>query len=113
MLAVQELEVALQATPTSFEVLKALAEAEFELARYPRALGHAKRAVTVAPKDAPMRALLGDAYFKLRRFKESSEAYAAAVALAPNDASIRARQKRAGEKVGAPPEETAPATQLE
>jgi hypothetical protein len=111
MLAVQELEVALQATPSSPEVLKALAEAEFELARYPRALGHARRAVEVAPKDGPIRALLGDAYFKLRRFKEASESYAAAVALAPSDASIRARQKRAGEKVGGIPEESPPAQQ--
>jgi serine/threonine protein kinase len=108
MLAVQELEGALLAAPSSPEVLKALAEAEFELARYPRALAHARRAVSLAPKDAPTRALLGDAYFKLRRFKEASEAYAAAVALAPDDASIRARQKRAGEKMGVIPPETSP-----
>jgi serine/threonine-protein kinase len=100
MLAVQELEVAVLAAPSSHEAVKGLAEAEFELARYGRALAHARKAASLAPKDAPTRALLGDAYFKLRRYKDAGEAYATAVALAPGDASIRARQRRAREKIG-------------
>ena len=101
----QELEIALLASPSSQEALKALAAAEFELAHYSRALAHSRRVVSMAPKDASSRALLGDAYFKLKRFKEASEAYAAAVALAPSDASIRSRQRRAREKVSGGPAE--------
>jgi eukaryotic-like serine/threonine-protein kinase len=108
VLAAQELEVAVLAAPSNPEALRALAEAEFELARYPRALAHARRAAALSPKDASTRALVGDAYFKLKRFKEASEAYASAVALAPGDASIRARQRRAREKVSGP-DETPPA----
>jgi serine/threonine protein kinase len=108
ILAVQELEIALLATPSSHEAVKALAEAEFELARYGRALAHARKAVALAPKDAPSRALLGDAYFKLRRYKDAGDAYAAAGALAPGDASIRARQKRAREKIGGADKGAAP-----
>ncbi len=109
ILAVQELEVAVLAAPSSHEALKALAEAEFELARYSRALGHARKAASLAPKDASTRALIGDAYFKLRKFKDALESYAGAMALAPGDGSIRARQRRAREKMSGGGEETAPA----
>jgi serine/threonine protein kinase len=101
--AVHELEISVLASPTSHDAVKALAEAEFELARYSRALPHARRAVALAPEAASTQALLGDAYFKLRRFDEAALAYAAAAALAPDDASIRARHLRAREKAGGVP----------
>ena len=54
MRAVQELENACQASPRDPEALRALAEAEFELARYGRALGHARKAAMLAPARGPL-----------------------------------------------------------
>ena len=98
--AVQELEIATAALPSSHEALRALAEAEFELARYPRALTHARKAASLAPRDARTRSLLGDAYFKLRRYREAAEAYGVAANLAPRDSSLRARHQMARGKIG-------------
>jgi tetratricopeptide (TPR) repeat protein len=98
--AVQELETASQASPRDHEALRALSEAEFELARYGRALTHARKAVSLAPREARYRLLVGDNYFKLRRYREAAEAYGAAANLSPGDASIRARQQLARDKIG-------------
>ena len=86
MRAVQELENACQASPRDHEALRALAEAEFELARYGRALGHARKAAMLAPREAKYRMLVGDSFFKLRRYREAADAYGFAAALAPGDA---------------------------
>jgi Flp pilus assembly protein TadD len=100
MRAVQELENACQASPRDPEALRALAEAEFELARYGRALGHARKAAMLAPREARFRMLVGDSLFKLRRYKEAADAYGFAAALAPGDAAIRSRQQLAKDKIG-------------
>ncbi len=100
MRAVQELESACQASPRDPEALRALAEAEFELARYGRALAHARKAAFLAPREAQHRMLVGDSFFKLRRYREAADAYGFAAALAPGDAAIRARQQLARQKIG-------------
>ena len=109
MRAVQELENAVPASPRDPEALRALAEAEFELARYGRALAHARRAAMLAPARGPLPRAGGRRLFKLRRYKEAAEAYGVAVALAPGDAAIRVapaagpgedRQRRRGQPVG-------------
>jgi serine/threonine-protein kinase len=108
MRAVQELENACQASPRDPEALRALAEAEFELARYGRALGHARKAAMLAPRDARFRMLVGDSLFKLRRYKEAADAFGFAAALAPGDAAIRARMQLAKEKIGSGDEARGP-----
>jgi serine/threonine protein kinase len=103
MRAVQELEAAAAADPQSPWALRALAEAEFELARYGRALTHARKAASLAPREAGIRALVGDASFKLRRYRDAAESYSIAVNLSPGDASLRARLDQARQKLGAGP----------
>jgi serine/threonine protein kinase len=98
--AVQELETAAAADPQSPWALRALAEAEFELARYGRALTHARKAAVLAPREAGIRALVGDASFKLQRYRDAAEAYGIAVSLSPGDASLRARLEQAKQKIG-------------
>ena len=100
MRAVQELESAASASPGNPEALRALAEAEFELARYGKALTHARKAAALAPREPRHRLLAGDAFFKLRRYREAAEAYGVAAGLAPNDASIKARQQLARDRIG-------------
>jgi tetratricopeptide (TPR) repeat protein len=108
--AAEQLEEVSNASPTSPDVLAALAEAEFELARYSRAVTHAKKAATLAPRNVRYQSLLGDSYFKLNRMREAAQAYAAAAALAPQDPSIRDRKARAeaamsGDRSSGPPEQ--------
>jgi hypothetical protein len=104
MRAVAQLEEVAQASPHNHEALGALAEAEFELARYAFAVNHARRAVTFAPRNARYQALLGDSLFKLRRFREASRAYAAAMAASPNEPAYRERKARADKLTGSPAE---------
>ena len=100
MRAIQELEGAVESSPSHHEAFGALAEAEFELARYGRALAHARRAATLAPRNPSYRVLVGDACFKLQRLREAAEAYTQAAILAPHDTAVQARQARVKEKLG-------------
>ncbi len=97
--AQHELETAFEANPSSPQILGALAEAEFELSQYARALAHAQRAAALSPRVMKHRVLAGDACFKLGRFTESVDEYAAAAAVDPGDATIRARLDRARDKL--------------
>ena len=102
MLAKRELEAVCRVEPRNHEALRALAEAEFELALYSQALSHARRAVALAPDLVHYQTLLGDALYKLRKYDRAIDAYASALALAPNDSSIRRRYDRTREKIDAP-----------
>jgi serine/threonine protein kinase len=104
MRAVALLEEVAQAAPHNHEALGALAEAEFELARYAFAVNHARRAVGLSPRNARYQALLGDSLFKLRRFREASRAYAAAMAAAPGESAYRERKSRSDALIGSPAE---------
>jgi serine/threonine protein kinase len=103
--AAEQLEEVSAASPTSHDVLAALAEAEFELARYSRAVNHAKKAASLAPRNVRYQSLLGDSYYKLGRMREAVAAYAIATSLAPQDQSIRERKARAEALLGASPHE--------
>jgi Flp pilus assembly protein TadD len=100
MRAAAQLEEVTQAAPHNHEALAALAEAEFELARYAFAVAHAHRAASLAPRNGKYQALLGDSLFKLRRYREASHAYAAAMAASPQEAAFREKKARNDSMIG-------------
>jgi tetratricopeptide (TPR) repeat protein len=90
-LAEQELKRALFFAPSNVEVVAALAEVRFEMARYKEALLLAQKATRLAPDNAKYQVLLGDVSFKLGLASDAAAAYARARFMKPDDAGIKAR----------------------
>jgi len=89
---------ALAADPRAAEAHAGLAEVEFERGAYGRAVAHAQRAVTLAPKRASHHLLLGDAMQKVHRYDEARSQYREAAALGSATGEQRAR--RLDQKLG-------------
>jgi tetratricopeptide (TPR) repeat protein len=66
---------AIEADSRSIDALFGLAELHFEAGEYSKALGHAKRASRLRPKDANLLLLLGDCYLKTLRTTSARDAY--------------------------------------
>ena len=69
--------------------LVGLSDVHFERGAYRKAVGFAKRAVALAPRNGGYRIRLGDAYFKVLRYKDARTQYEKAHQLGHSKAKKR------------------------